>query len=85
MNQKHRITGGMIVTDEVLDVEFDPNYHDRELPRSVIRMCRSLDDSKKILIQFDYDGKEDDFIYMTVDIMDLMLALGKIFRRDDVD
>ncbi|KKN35377.1 hypothetical protein LCGC14_0784300 [marine sediment metagenome] len=67
--------------EEVLDVRFDPNYCDRKVPRNVIRIQRSLDNHNNILIQFDYDGKEDDFIYMTVDIMDLMLALGKIFRR----
>jgi len=67
--------------EEVLDVDFDPNYKDRKVPRNVIRIQRSLDNHKNILIQFDYDGREDDLIYMTVDIMDLMLALGKIFRR----
>jgi len=67
--------------EEVLDVEFDPNYDDRKCPRNNIRIERSLDNHKNILIQFDYDGREDDFIYMTVDILDLMFALGKIFRR----
>ncbi len=70
--------------EEVLDVEFGNNYPDRELPRNVIHICRSLDNSNELLFQFDYDGKEDDFIYMNMDIMDLMLALGKIFRRDEI-
>jgi len=73
------------MSDEVLEANFDPNYSDRQVPNQAIHLCRSLDDSTKLLFQFDYDGKEDDLIYMTVDIMDLMLALGKIFRRDNIE
>lgn len=68
--------------EEVLEASFDPNYSDRKTPRDVIRISRSLDNHRNILFQFDYDGRDDDLVYMTVDIMDLMLALGKIFRKE---
>jgi hypothetical protein len=71
--------------EEVLEVQFDPNYSDRKTPRNVIHISRSLDNSEELLLQFDYDGREDDFVYMTVNIVDLMLALGRIFKRDKIE
>jgi len=70
---------------EVLNVVFDSNYTEREVPRNTIRVSRSLDNSKRLLVQLDYDSKDgDDYMYMTFNISDLMSALGKIFEKDKI-
>ncbi|KKL93536.1 hypothetical protein LCGC14_1873680 [marine sediment metagenome] len=71
---------------EVLDVIFDSNYSERESPRDVIHIRRSLDSPEKLLFQFDYNNKSnDDYIYMNVNIEDLMLALGRIFKKGKIE
>lgn len=66
---------------EILKADFDANYTDRKTPRNVISIQRSLDNHKNILIQFDYDGRDDDFVFLTINISDLMTALGKILKK----
>ena len=71
---------------EVLDVSFDSNCSEREKPRNTIHISRSLDNYEKLLFQFDYNNKnDDDFIYMDVNIEDLMLALGRIFKKGKIE
>ena len=64
-----------------LIVDFCANYNDRKTPRSLVRLGRSEDNHDNVLIEFNYDGRDEDYVLLSIDFSDLMTALGKVFKR----